>query len=885
VKTRLSALVRYPGLVAGVVLGCVLLTMVLAAFPLFLSASASELVAGDVRGISTRAGAGIVYTSTDVRLRDTSRGAYPAYTELDALFRREMRGGPVLGDVYRGAIGPPLEVRGPGPNAVPAVLSSVQGAADHITLVDGSVGDGVLLPDARARTLGVGAGDDVRLQLSDRTVSVPVAGVYRDLSSLPRSTFWHPWNDQIYGSKCILLDCPAPPALLLTSLSTMASLSHDLGTDLATFTWDAPVRPGDVTLSDARSLAAFFLRFQARISTGGPLFAQFHCCDNGIPNAKLYSAMPGIADAVSVRISQIESPAFLLRAAGVLVALAVLVAAGVFLMAARPVDARLLVARGAEPARVAAGLAGEVLVPSAIGCGVGLVVSVVAVRLVGPDGRIEGSAIAAAARAALIAVPASIAVLVGAAMVAFLRHSEHHLARLRAITALPWELLPAAGSLLALRRLRSVGAFVRDANGIERPSIWLLAFSILFVAGFGTLGARVCVIAYRWWRSRSEHARPATYLAARRLTAFPGPTFSLVAVVTLCLGISVESLLLVASMRETVDAKAEIFVGSDVAGWIDQSTPDPRSFPLPFTRVARVRDAGTIAPSSAQFDLLAIDPATFERAAYWRPAFSSSSLHDLMEVLRGSTDRASMPAIVVGDADIGAVRIEQKVIPLDVVGRAEAFPSMSSGVPLVVVDRRWMQANGAGQQLLLEAHVSDEWWVRGDTDQARAALHGLRYPPYLILTAERVKDIPSLAAMIETFLVLDVLGAAAALLALAGTMMYLQARQRTHLVAYALSLRMGMTDATNTRSLRRELAIMLGSALVMGGILAAIAGRIVAPLIDPLPTVPPQPLLAVPWVPFAIAAGLVVVAAVAGASLTARRARRVELGEVMRVAE
>jgi hypothetical protein len=43
--------------------------------------------------------------------------------------------------------------------------------------------------------------------------------------------------------------------------------------------------------------------------------------------------------------------------------------------------------------------------------------------------------------------------------------------------------------------------------------------------------------------------------------------------------------------------------------------------------------------------------------------------------------------------------------------------------------------------------------------------------------------------------------------------------------------------------------------------------------------------VAVPWVPFAIAAGLVVVAAVAGASLTARRARRVELGEVMRVAE
>jgi putative ABC transport system permease protein len=884
-KTRLSALLRYPGLLAGGALGCVLLTMVLAAFPLFLSASASELVAGDIRGIATRAGAGVVYSSTDVRLGDTSRGAYPAYTEIDALFRAEMRDAPALGDVYRGAIGPQLEVRGDGSQAVPGVLFSAQGAAEHITVVDGSIGDGVLLPDARARTLGVAAGDDIRLQLSGRTVTVRLAGVYRDLSSLPHSTFWHPWNDRIYGTKCILLDCPAPPALVITSLSTMASLSHELGTDLATFTWEAPVRAGDVTLSDARSLAAFFMRFQSRISPGGPLFDQFQCCDNAIPHAELYSAMPGIADAASIRISEIESPAFLLRAAGILVALAVLISAGVFLIAARPVEARLLVARGAEPARVAAGLSAEVLVPSAIACAVGLVLSIAAVRLVGPGGRIEGSAMSAAVRAAVIAVPASIAVLVGAAMVAFLRQSEHHRARLRAITALPWELVPAAASLLALRRLRSAGAFVHDANGIQRPSIWLLGFSVLFVAGFGTLGARVCLVVYRWWRSRSEHARPESYLAARRLTAFPGPTFALVAVVTLCLGISVESLLLVASMRATVDAKAGIFVGSDVAGWIDQSTPDPRSFPLPITRVARVRDAGTIAGTSTQFALLSIDPATFARAAYWRSSFSSSSLDDLMHALRDSSDRASLPAIVVGDVDVGAVRIEEKDIPLDVVGRAEAFPAMSSGVPLVVVDQRWMNTNDAGQQLLLEARVSDEWWVRGDTDRARTALHGLRYPPYLVLTAERVKDIPSLAAMIETFLVLDVLGAAAALLAIAGTTMYLQARQRAHLVAYALSLRMGMTHRTNTRSLRRELAIMLGSALVIGAILAAIAGRIVAPLIDPLPTVPPQPLLAVPWAPFALGAALVVVAALAGARFTAWRVRGVELGEVMRVAE
>jgi hypothetical protein len=886
VKTRLSALIWYPGLLAGSALGCVLLTMVLSAFPLFVSASASDLVAGDIDRIATRAGAGIAYRSTDVLLHGTqSRGDYPAYAEIDALFRREMREAPILDEVYRGAVGEELEVWGDARFPVPGVLFSAQGATDHITLLRGSEGDGVLLPSLLAHNIRADASDEVRLELSGRTVTVAVAGVYRDLSSVPRSSYWYPWNDEIYGTHCVQKDCPPPPALVLTSASQMASLARRLGIGRATFTWEAPLRDENVTLSEAKSLAAFFARFRSRISPDGPYFGQFHCCDYGVPDAALYSAMPGIADGVDVRVSQIESPGLLLRATGVLVALAVLVSAGVFLMAARPVEAGLLFARGTQPTRVALGLATEVLLPAGIACAAGFVLSVAAVRLVGPDGRIEASAMSTAVRTTVIAIPVAIVVLVSAAMVAFFRQSEHHLARLRVITRLPLELVPAAVSLLALRRLRSAGAFVKDASGLQRPSIWLLGFSILFVAGFGALGGRFCVPVYRWWRSRSGNASPETYLAARRLTAFPGPTFALVAVVTVCLGIFVESLLFVASMRATIDAKAGVFVGSDVAGWINESTPDPHTFPLPITRVTRVPDAGTIAGTTTTYDFLAIDPSTFERAAYWRLSFSSSPLEDLMRGLSGSKDRGAMPAVVVGNLDVDAVMMEGQVFPLDVVGRAEAFPAMSAGDPLVVVDRRWMVANPAGRSLMLNAQASEELWVRGDADEARVALRDLRYPPYLILTADEVKDIPSFAATIETFQVLDVLGAGAALLAIAGTIMYLQTRQRAHLVSYALSLRMGMTARTHEGSLRRELAMMLATSFAIGAVLAVISGVIVAPLIDPLPTVSPPPLLVVPWVPFVFASVLVAVGTAGGARLTAWRVRRVELGEVMRVAE
>ena len=886
VKTRLFALIRYPGLVAGAALGCVLLTMVLAAFPLFISASASELVTSDIDRIATRAGGGIEYRSTDVRLQGIhSRGDYPVYTAIDALFRHEMRGAPILDDVYRGALGEELEVWGEAPHPVPGVLFSAQGAMGHITLLQGSEGDGVLLPDVLAHDVRAGVGDEVRLQLNGRTVTVAVVGVYRDLSSAPRSDYWHPWNDEIYGRRCSKIDCPPPPPFVLTSLSRMTSLSRSLGMGRATFTWEAPLPDENVTLSEAQSLAAFFARFRSRISPNGPLFDRFHCCDYGVPDAALYSAMPGIADAVDVRVSEIESPAFLLRAAGVLVALAVLVSAGVFLIAARSVEARLLVARGTQPTRVALALATEVVVPAGIACTAGSLLAIGAVRLAGPDGRIEASALSAATRTTVAAIPISIAVLVAASMLAYFRQSEHHRARLHVITRLPWELVPAAVSLVALRHLRSAGAFVKDANGLQRPSIWLLAFSILFVAGFGTLGARCGVLAYQWWRARSVNASPETYLAARRLTAFPGPTFTLVAVVTLCLGIFVESLLLVGSMRATIDAKARIFVGSDVAGWIDHGTPDPRTFRLPITRVTRVRDAGTIPGTLMMYDILAIDPSTFAHAAYWRSSFSSSSLDDLMRALGAPSDDIVMPAVVVGNVDVGEVTMGGQMFPLAVVGRAEAFPAMSSDVPLIVVDRRWMTGNDAGRDLLLDARASEELWVRGDANQARARLRNVRYPPYLILTADQVKDIPSLAAMIQTFLVLNVLGVGAALLAIAGTLMYLQARQRAHVVSLALSLRMGMTARTHEASVRRELATMLGTSFAIGAVLAVISGFIVAPLIDPLPTVSPPPLVVVPRMPFVLSGALVAVAAVAGAHFTARRLRRIDLGEVMRVAE
>jgi putative ABC transport system permease protein len=74
-------------------------------------------------------------------------------------------------------------------------------------------------------------------------------------------------------------------------------------------------------------------------------------------------------------------------------------------------------------------------------------------------------------------------------------------------------------------------------------------------------------------------------------------------------------------------------------------------------------------------------------------------------------------------------------------------------------------------------------------------------------------------------------------------------------------------------------------ALVAGIAFGLIASRLVVPLLDPLPAIPPDPLYLVPVVAVLIAVPVVAALAAAGSWLTELRARRADLGQVMRVAE
>jgi putative ABC transport system permease protein len=483
------------------------------------------------------------------------------------------------------------------------------------------------------------------------------------------------------------------------------------------------------------------------------------------------------------------------------------------------------------------------------------------------------------------AAAAALLVIGVASAVSFVRTFEVHALK-RRLAWVPWEILAIGVGLWVLARLRSGGALIEDPRlDIRRPSALLLAFPVLFLAGFATLGARLLVEALRRNRSKAGGSWQARYLAVHRLTATPRLTVLLIGAAGLCLGVFVNAQTMVRSLRSTVDAKARVFVGSDVAVWIDHTAPSQERFPLPITRATRLKYAGSLLPGNIPFDMVGVDPETVAGAAFWDDEFSDEPLDQLVGRLRSA--EGPLPVLFVhGATTPTTIAVAQVEIPVVVVGRAEAFPGASSDDPVVVVDVLSLEQRlGAGGNPLRRPSARTEYWIKGDSAEALASIDELVAFPLGTVTAEEVKDVPFIAAAIDTFAMLNVLGFAAAVLVIGIVIVYLQARQRSRAVAYVLSQRMGMGKRQGAIANMLELGAMLLTAFVLSTALALVAGYLVAPLLDPLQTIPPPPLFSVPvlavvWTFF----GLAVVASVGG-WFVQWRAARVDLGEVLRVAE
>ena len=124
---------------------------------------------------------------------------------------------------------------------------------------------------------------------------------------------------------------------------------------------------------------------------------------------------------------------------------------------------------------------------------------------------------------------------------------------------------------------------------IERPAAAAFLFPLLLALGVAILAARVFAVALAHRRRGNPTRVSAWYLAVRRLASSARLAMLLLVAAALALAVFAASQAMVSSLRTTVEAKAKVFVGSDVGLQIPRDTVVPPDFPFPATIATRSR--------------------------------------------------------------------------------------------------------------------------------------------------------------------------------------------------------------------------------------------------------------------------------------------------------
>ena len=207
-----TRLVRRPALFLALAAAALLVTVIAAAYPLFLAGTESRLLAAAITNPTfSRYGVGISYRATGVPLSATGLTQQRA----DA-FDDIAKGSDALGPSSPARPASPWRSRGRRGRraALNGRLLAGDDALDHVHILSGHAGNGVFLPDFIAKSLHAVPGDHIQLQLAGHVVTVPVDGVYQALYAGETDGYWLGWYDAIHR---ICLDCPLPPQFLITT--------------------------------------------------------------------------------------------------------------------------------------------------------------------------------------------------------------------------------------------------------------------------------------------------------------------------------------------------------------------------------------------------------------------------------------------------------------------------------------------------------------------------------------------------------------------------------------------------------------------------------------------------------------------------------------------
>ena len=901
-------LLRYPALLLAVTLAAVVLGLVSASGPLYL-ASAGQAALDLELGDRSRASSGLtveVYGSTspglveqaDVRLRRAVAGLEPDGHLDDATLRLLPST-----NVRRTVRVPEGDSDGRIVLEERVQLYAQRGALDHITPVDGlpvddpSRPEGLWVSDRVATAEGDAyvPGDTITLELLASPQQVPVTGVYRDLDDAPATDFWQP-VELLYTARETTQGTEVPAPLLLGEPDVVLGLAERLAANTS-HTWRFPRSEARLAPAEARALNADLTRLEERVrAERDELGESLLALAAGSFNLGFTTTLDSALERAATTARAVDGPVRALALGGTAVALVLVGAAAAFRVRRRQVEVRVLAADGVAPATQALRGTVEATLPLLLGALAGAWLARLLVDALGPTALVAATpATSQALRATLLAVAVGLVALGAVTAAASAREprveAEGPSRAAQLAGRFPWEAvsLALAGAAWYSLRLRGPDA-LRESGEEAEIDLLVLAFPVLLIAGLAGLAARGLRALLPLAHGPSAGWPTPAFLAVRRLADTPRSAVLLVTAAALALGVLVYAGTVAASTEETALAKARGVTGGDVRVDLAPSAVVPDDLPAGAT-VVTAADVDVV-PGEFAVEVLTVDPSTFADGAYTDGLFDRP-VEELLAALIDD-DGPRLPALVIpGDGEpalpsLPVLQTSRWSLPITPVGSADAFPTVRPDRTTIVVadqpylDRVDAQQPRTDQRLLAEERVL----ARGDApaDDLLAELGASGVELTDVTTVEATLDRPSLRATGWALSYLVALGALAGVLAVAGVVLYLQERQSARTVAFAIAGRMGLRRGQHALAVGLELGAMLLSAGVVGGVLALLAARLALPRLDPIPALPPAPVLALPVGLLLVVAVGVTAASLVGAWLVQRTAERADLAEVLRLA-
>jgi len=288
-------------------------------------------------------------------------------------------------------------------------------------------------------------------------------------------------------------------------------------------------------------------------------------------------------------------------------------------------ELRLLAVRGVSPAGLGLKAVMETAIPLAVGAAAGGALAYGLVAWLGPSPEIEPSAVVRAAVAALGALAVAL-LTAGAVVTGRVAGGREQAVRTRRswVGFVPWELGLAALTVVSYRRLGEWGVPVSRGADVSQVDVLGLLFPVLFLVTGVAVVVRLLFLGLRPLLRASRGWPVAAYLAVRRVARYRVAVLGLVAASALAAGVLGYAATLDRSLDASLRAKASTFVGSDVALAVARDAEVPASLRDRSTEVDVYRRAFVEVDRREGVGLLAIDPATFARAAFWDTSDASA---------------------------------------------------------------------------------------------------------------------------------------------------------------------------------------------------------------------------------------------------------------------